>query len=185
MIVSQLQYCKFLESDILETGNNWFLYQVQSSIREVISISNTCERASLTYNQSSCLGVLEVANSSVQKLREMSDAKHFCHKVTLPKMLALLKQTFIERSGTSGVALRDRILSMDDGFEFLLRTRSQPAALAGLSKIYDLCTGRVFSEKYETDPVFVKKLAEVGMHCEVLSGILIECTLVYLQNTIC
>jgi hypothetical protein len=115
----------------------------------------------------------------------MSDAKHFCHEVTLPKMLTLLKQTFIERSGTSGVALRDRILSMDDGFEYLLRTRSQPAALAGLSKIYDLCTGRVFSEKYETDPDFVKKLAEVGMHCEVLSGILIECFLVYLQNTIC
>ena len=115
----------------------------------------------------------------------MCDPEKFCHKVTLPKMLAALKKTFIEPVGISDVALRDRILSMDDGFEFLLRTRSQPAALAGLSKIYDLCTGRVFSEKYETDPDFVKKLADVGMHCEVLSGILIECTLVYLQNTIC
>ena len=126
-------------------------------------------------DQSSCLHVLELANSSVQKLREMSDAKHFCHEVTLPKMLALLKQTFIERSGTSGVALRDRILSMDDGFEFLLEHRYQPASeenkisnMEGLSKLYGLCTGRVFSVTYETDPDFVEKLAKVGMHCEVL-----------------
>ncbi len=49
LIVSQLEYCKFLESDILETGNNWFLHQVQSSIREVVTISNTFERASLTF----------------------------------------------------------------------------------------------------------------------------------------
>jgi hypothetical protein len=115
----------------------------------------------------------------------MSDAKHFCHKVTLPKMLALLKRTFIERVGTSDIALRDRILSMDDGFEFLLRNRSQPAAFDGVSKIYNLCTGRDFSVTYETDPDFVKKLAEVGMCCEVSSSILIECALVYLQNTAC
>ena len=98
----------------------------------------------------------------------MCDPKKFCHNVTLPKMLALLKRTFIERVGTSDIALRDRILSMDDGFEFLLRNRSQPAAFDGLSKIYDLCTGRVFSVTFETDPDCVKELAGVGMHCEVL-----------------
>ena len=122
-----------------------------------------------------CLGVLEVVNSSVQKLRDMCDPEKFCHKVTLPKMLAELKKTFIEPVGISDVALRDRILSMDDGFEFLLEHRYQPASeekrfsnMEGLSKLYGLCTGRVFSVTYETDPDFVEKLAKVGMHCEVL-----------------
>ena len=64
---------------------------------------------------------------------------------------------------------------MDDGFEFLLEHRYQPASeenkisnMEGLSKLYGLCTGRVFSVTYETDPDFVEKLAKVGMHCEVL-----------------
>ncbi len=112
----------------------------------------------------------------------MCDPEKFCHKVTLPKMLAALKKTFIEPVGISDVALRDRILSMDDGFEFLLEHRYQPAPseelsdpaeqrfpnMEGLSKLYGLCTGRVFSVTYETDPDFVEKLAKVGMHCEVL-----------------
>ena len=55
----------------------------------------------------------------MKKLRDMVDPKHFCHQATQPKMLALLKKTFIEPVGSSDVALRDRILSMDDGFEFL------------------------------------------------------------------
>jgi hypothetical protein len=76
-------------------------------------------------------------------------------------MLALLKRTFIEKVGSSEVALRDRILSMDDGFEFLLKNRSSSASFEGISKIYNLCTGRDFSATYETDPDFVKKLAEV------------------------
>ena len=71
---------------------------------------------------------------------------------------------------------------MDDGFEFLLEHRYQQAPaeelsdpsekrfpnMEGLSKLYGLCTGRVFSVTYETDPDFVEKLAKVGMHCEVL-----------------
>ncbi len=105
-------------------------------------------------------------NSSVQKLRDMCDPKKFCHKVTLPKMLAELKKTFIEPVTSS---LRDRILSVDDdGFEFLLAHRYQPAPpgglsnMEGLSKLYDLCTGRVFSETFETDPDCVKQLAKVS-----------------------
>jgi hypothetical protein len=94
----------------------------------------------------------------------MCDPKKFCHNVTLPKMLAELKRTFIEPVGSS---LRDRILSMDDGFEFLLAHRTQPAPpgglsnMEGLSKLYGLCTGSVFSVTYETDPDCVKILAEV------------------------
>jgi hypothetical protein len=99
----------------------------------------------------------------MQKLRDMSHEKHFCHPVTQPKMLALLKKTFIERVGSSDVALRDRILSMDDGFEFLLKNRSSQASLEGVSKIYNLCTGRNFSPNYETDPDFVSKLAQVRL----------------------
>ncbi len=98
--------------------------------------------------------------------------KKFCHDMTLSKMLAELKKTFIEPVGSSQ---RDRILSMDDGFEFLLEHRYQPASeekrfsnMEGLSKLYGLCTGRVFSVTYVTDPDFVEKLAKVGMHCEVL-----------------
>ncbi len=83
-------------------------------------------------------------------------------------MLALLKRTFIEKVGSSEVALRDRILSMDDGFEFLLKNRSSLAAFEGISKIYNLCTGRDFSATYETDPDFVKKLAEVRLHVIML-----------------
>jgi hypothetical protein len=80
-------------------------------------------------------------------------------------MLALLKTTFIECVASSGTALRDRILSMDDGFEYLLKNRSNPVSLDGLSQMFDLCTGRVFSATYETDSDFVKKLAEVRLHC--------------------
>jgi len=104
----------------------------------------------------------------VQKLRDMSHEKHFCHPVTQPKMLALLKKTFIERVGSSDVALRDRILSMDDGFEFLLKNRSSQASLEGVSKIYNLCTGRNFSPTYDTDPDFVNKLAQVRMQMRLL-----------------
>ena len=93
----------------------------------------------------------------------MVDPKHFCHQATLPKMLALLKKTFIERVGSSDVALRDRILSMDDGFEFLLRNRSSAESLEGVSKIFNLCTGRDFSPTYDTDPDFVNKLAQVRL----------------------
>jgi hypothetical protein len=97
----------------------------------------------------------------VQQLRDMSDSKHFCHRVTQPKTLAPLKRAFIEKVGSSEVALRNRILSMDGGFEFLLKNRSSSAAFEGISKIYNLCMGRDFSATYETDPDFVKKLAEV------------------------
>ena len=135
--------CGQLEGAILETSNNWFLEKVQDSIR-----------------QSACLGVLTVANESVQKLRDLADAKNFCHKITQPKLLKLLKKTFIERVSSSDSALRDRILSMDDGFEFLLRQRSQDAALEGVSRIYNLCTGRNFSPNFDTDPDFVAKLAQ-------------------------
>ncbi len=121
--------------------------------------------------------MLEVANNSVQKLREMSDAKHFCHTTTQPKMLALLKTSFIECVASSGMALRDRILSMDDGFEYLLKNRSNSASLEGLSKMFDLCTGRVFSTTYETDPDFVMKLAEVRLHYVYVRSILAECLL--------
>jgi hypothetical protein len=109
-----------------------------------------------------CLEVLEVVDSSVQKLREISESKHFCQKVTQAKMLALLKKTFIEPVEAGGVALRDRILSMEDGFEYLLNTRSAEASLSGLSQMYNLCTGRVFSTTFQTDPDFVTKLAEVS-----------------------
>ena len=135
--------CGQLEGAILETSNNWFLEMVQGSIR-----------------QSSCLDVLTVANDSVQKLRDLADAKHFCHKITQPKLLKLLKKTFIERVSSSDSALRDRILSMDDGFEFLLRQRGQEAALEGVARIYNLCTGRNFSPNFDTDPDFVAKLAQ-------------------------
>ena len=104
----------------------------------------------------------------MQKLRDMSHEKHFCHPVTQPKMLALLKKTFIERVGSSDVALRDRILSMDDGFEFLLKNRSSQASLEGVSKIYNLCTGRNFSPTYDTDPDFVNKLAQVRMQMRLI-----------------
>ena len=93
----------------------------------------------------------------------MVDPKHFCHQATQPKMLALLKKTFIEPVGSSDVALRDRILSMDDGFEFLLRNRSSAESLEGVSKIFNLCTGRDFSPTYDTDPDFVNKLAQVRL----------------------
>ncbi len=97
-------------------------------------------------------------------------------------MLALLKMTFLQPVGDSDISFFDRILSMDDGFEFLLKNRYQPAPaeelshpaekkfpnMEGLSKLYDLCSGRVFSATHETDPDFVKILAEVGLHCEVL-----------------
>jgi hypothetical protein len=116
-------------------------------------------------DQSSCLHVLELANSSVQKLREMS--KLFCREGTLPEMLALLKKTFIEPVGSNTVALLDRILSIHDGFEFHLKNRFNEDDLERLSEIYDLCSGRDFSI-FGTDPDFVKKLAGVGMHCEVL-----------------
>jgi hypothetical protein len=58
-------------------------------------------------------------------------------------------------------------LSMHDCFEFLFRDRFEPAALDGLSKLYDLCSGRHFSVTYETDPDFVKELARVCI-CEDL-----------------
>lgn len=99
----------------------------------------------------------------MKKLRDMVDPKHFCHQATQPKMLALLKKTFIEPVGSSDVALRDRILSMDDGFEFLLRNRSSAESLEGVSKIFNLCTGRDFSPTYDTDPDFVNKLAQVRL----------------------
>jgi hypothetical protein len=121
-------------------------------------------------HQSSCLGVLEVANSSVKKLRDMVDSKHFCHPVTQPKMLALLKRTFIERVGSSDIALRDRILSMDDGFEFLLKNRGSQESLDGVSKIFNLCTGRDFSPTYDTDPDFVNKLAQVRLQTDLASA---------------
>ena len=116
-------------------------------------------------DQSSCLDVLELANSSVQKLREMY--KVFCREGNLPEMLALLKRTLIVRVGSSTVSLLDRILSLHDCFEFLFRDRFEPAALDGLSKLYDLCSGRHFSVTYETDPDFVKELSWVCI-CEVL-----------------
>jgi hypothetical protein len=93
--------------------------------------------------------------------------KGFCHKVTQPKMLALLKETFIKPFEAGGVALRDRILSMEDGFECLLRgrhdTTKKALSLNGLNQIYLLCTGRDFSVTFETDPEFVAKLAEVRL----------------------
>jgi hypothetical protein len=82
-------------------------------------------------------------------------------KVTQPKMLALLKRSFIESVQPGSVALRDRILSMDDGFEYLLRNRSSSVSFEGVCKLYNLCTGRDFSPTFETDPDFVAKLAEV------------------------
>jgi hypothetical protein len=128
----------------------------------------------------------------------MSNA--MCHKVTLPKLLAALKRIFFDPVGPSDISLFDRILSMDDGFECLLKEWSSfalcdvfhgqenPSAysdvLQGLSKIYDVWSGRVFSVIFETDrhPDLTKKLAEVGTCCEVLSGIVIKCTLFHLQK---
>ncbi len=78
-------------------------------------------------------------------------------------MLALLKKSFIESFQPGSVALRDRILSMDDGFEYLLRNRSSVVSFEGVCKLYNLCTGRDFSVTFETDPDFVAKLAEVRL----------------------
>jgi hypothetical protein len=93
--------------------------------------------------------------------------KGFCHQVTQPEMLVLLKTTFIEPCEDGGVAQRDRILSMEDGFECLLRdrhdTNKKAASLNGLHQIYRLCTGKCFSMTFETDPDFVAKLAEVRL----------------------
>ena len=112
-------------------------------------------------DQSSCLDVLELANSSVQKLREMS--KLFCREGTQPEMLALLKKTCIEPVG-SELPVLDRILSMHGGFKFHFKNRFNKDNLERLSEIYDMCSGRDFSATHETDPDFVKKLARVGMH---------------------
>ncbi len=97
----------------------------------------------------------------------------------------------------------DHILCMDGGFEFFLKEWSRivlqfvlndiplpsecsmrfSEIIEGLSSLYDLCTGRYFSVTFETDQDLVKKLAEVSTHCEVLSGIVIECTLLHMQFT--
>jgi hypothetical protein len=117
------------------------------------------------------------------------------HEETLPKLLAALKRIFFfDPVGPSDTPACDHILSIDDGFEGVLKKWShgvygheneltQSATLEGLSLIYDLCTGRAFSVFFETDPDLVKKLAEVSIHFEVLSGIVIECTLLHMQNT--
>lgn len=134
----------------------------------------------------------------------MSDAicPPICHKVTLSKLLASLKRIFINPVGPE-TPIIDHILCMDDGFEFFLKEWSRivlqfvlndiplPAEcsmrlgemIEGLSSLYDLCTGRYFSVTFETDPDLVKKLAEVSTHFEVLSGIVIECTLLHMQFT--
>ncbi len=96
------------------------------------------------------------------------DANGFCRKVTQAKMLALhpdlnLKKTFIEPLEAGGVALLDRILSMEDGFECLLKNRNDPKAFHGLGQIYDLCTGRIFSPTFETDGDIVVNLAKVRL----------------------
>jgi hypothetical protein len=109
-------------------------------------------------DQSSCLDVLKLANSSVQKLREMS--KLFCREGTQAEMLALLKKTFIEPVGSE---LLDRILSVRGGFTFHLKNRFNKDNLERLSEIYDMCSGRDFSATHESDPDFVKKLARVGI----------------------
>jgi hypothetical protein len=126
----------------------------------------------------------------------MSNA--MCHEVTLPKLLASLKRIFfIDPVGPSDTSVFDHILSMeslDDGFEFLLKTWShgvygnddgvtQSAILEGLSAIHDLFTGRIFSVFFEIDPDLVKKLKLAEVRCEVLSGIVIKCTLLHIQNT--
>jgi hypothetical protein len=41
LINLQREYCDFLERAILDTGNNWFLDKVQSSIRQVIAALST------------------------------------------------------------------------------------------------------------------------------------------------
>ncbi len=96
----------------------------------------------------------------MQKLRDLTDAKHFCHWETQPKLLKLLKKAFLEPINSGQPALCDCILSMDDGFEFQLRQRGQLAALEGLERIYDLFTGRGFSPNFETDPDVLAKLAQ-------------------------
>jgi hypothetical protein len=120
-------------------------------------------RTLLHFVQTHCVDVLEIANSSVKKLRELTDPKHFCVKGTQSKMLALLKSTFIGPLN-GGPSLRDHILSMDDGFEFLLRNRSAASSLAGVSAVYNLCTGRQFSPNFQVDPDFLDKLSQV--HCK-------------------
>ncbi len=125
-----------------------------------------------------------------------------CHKVTLPKLLAALKRIFFDPVGPSDSSLSDLILSMDDGFQCLLEkwysfvfrllcdvlyghenASALSDVLEGLSNIYDVWSGRVFSVIFESDPDLTKKLAEVGTRCEVLSGICIKCTLLRMQNT--
>jgi hypothetical protein len=120
-----------------------------------------------TFHQSTCIGVLEVANNSVGKLRDIVDPRHFCARVTQPRLLAMLKKTFIEPTA-SGVALRDHILSMDTGFEFLLNNRGSRTCLDAISTIYNLCTGKEFSPSYTTDSDFVSKLAQVCMHIYIV-----------------
>ncbi len=134
----------------------------------------------------------------------MSDAicPPICHKVTLPKLLASLKRIFIDPVGPE-TPIIDHILCMDDGFEFFLKEWSRivlqfvlndiplpsecsmrfDEMIEGLSSLYDLCTGRYFSVTFECEQDLVKKLAEVSTHCEVLSGIVIECTLLHMQFT--
>jgi hypothetical protein len=164
-------YSSTIERIVIETANNWFVEVVQDSIKQVLAAFSTRHssisqcKLHLTHHTNQkkpCLEVLKVVDSSVQTLRDISDSKHFCQKVTQAKMLALLKKTFIEPVEAGGVALRDRILSMEDGFESLLNTRSAEASLSGLSQMYNLCTGRVFSTTFESDPDFVAKLAEVS-----------------------
>ncbi len=104
----------------------------------------------------------------MQKLREMSDARHFCLRVTQPKMLALLKKTCIEPFEAGGVALIHRILSMEDGFEYMFKNRYVLEwAFRGLNRIYKLCNGFLFSPTYQIDLGFmsVTELAEVRLPC--------------------
>ncbi len=104
----------------------------------------------------------------MQKLREMTDGRHFCHPVTQPKMLALLKKAFIE---PREVALIDRILSMEDGFEYLLKNRHLEGVLTRLKQIYKSCDGKSFSPTYQRDPDFVAILAKVRLPCTHLLAI--------------
>jgi len=120
--------------------------------------------------QRSCLEFVAVINASVQKLRDLTDAKHFCHWETQPKLLKLLKKAFFEPINSGQPSLCDCILSMDEGFEFQLRQRGQQAALECSWSIYNLCTGRVFAPSYETDTELFERLVQVEASTAEFNG---------------
>ena len=90
----------------------------------------------------------------MQKLRDLTDAKHFCHWETQPKLLKLLKKALVEPFGSNEPALCDTLFSSFDEFLGKRHTR-------GVAAVYNICTGRLFSPRYEMDIELVEMFATV------------------------